>query len=139
MSPTGAGRNFRSAPKAKSTRCSTDGSRKRQIQRFQAFPSLLPVRWSKRVSAATSFYAAFRPLFCLAGRWLASIPLDHQEPDFIDQSNHSLAAAAEGPFLTTSAKPLKKGDIEPNGHTSSPIDRISASPLLFVTRPARSL
>jgi hypothetical protein len=27
------------------------------------FPKPLPTRWSRRVSAATSFYAAFRPLF----------------------------------------------------------------------------
>jgi hypothetical protein len=28
-------------------------------------------------------------------------PRDHSEPDFLDQLNHSLAAAAETPFLTT--------------------------------------
>ena len=85
------------------------------------------------------FMRPFAPCFASREDGQPVSPPDHQEPDFIDQSNHSLAAAAEGPFLTTLAKPLKKRDIERNGHTSSPIDRISASPLLFVTRPARSL
>src|ERR1039458_9166393 len=30
---------------------------------ISGFPKPSPIRWSKRVSAATSFYAAFRPLF----------------------------------------------------------------------------
>ncbi len=38
------------------------------------FPKPLPTRWFKRVSAATSFYAAFRPLFRPDRRWSASIP-----------------------------------------------------------------
>jgi hypothetical protein len=35
---------------------------------ISGFPKPSPTRWSKRVSAATSFYAAFRPLFRQVGR-----------------------------------------------------------------------
>jgi hypothetical protein len=31
-------------------------------------------------------------------------PTDHPEPEFPDQSNHSLAAAAENPFLITTSQ-----------------------------------
>ena len=37
-------------------------------------------RWFERLSAATSFYAAFRPLFRLDRRWSASIPSDTALP-----------------------------------------------------------
>jgi len=37
-------------------------------------PKPSPIRWSKRVSATTSFYAAFRPLFRQVGRWCTGIP-----------------------------------------------------------------
>jgi hypothetical protein len=37
----------------------------------------LATRWFKRLRAATSFFAGFRPLFRLGGRWSASIPSDH--------------------------------------------------------------
>src|ERR1039458_10691931 len=36
---------------------------------ISGFPKPSPIRWFKRVSAATSFYAAFRPLFRQVGRW----------------------------------------------------------------------
>ena len=49
---------------------------KGKTQRFQVSkPS--PIRWSERVSAATSFYAAFRPLFRQVGRWCTGIPFEH--------------------------------------------------------------
>jgi len=39
-------------------------------------------------------------------------PPDHQEPDFLDQSNHSLAAAAEEPFWAAGlARGLGKPEI----------------------------
>jgi hypothetical protein len=38
------------------------------------FPKPLPSRWFKRVSEATSFYVAFRPLFRQVGRWCTGIP-----------------------------------------------------------------
>ena len=38
------------------------------------FPKPSPIRWFERVSAATSFYAAFRPLFRQTGRWYTGIP-----------------------------------------------------------------
>ncbi len=41
---------------------------------ISGFSKPSPIRWFERVSAATSFYAAFRPLFRLGGRWSASIP-----------------------------------------------------------------
>jgi len=43
---------------------------------ISGFPKPLPTRWSKRVSAATSFYAAFRPLFLQVGRWCTGIPCE---------------------------------------------------------------
>src|ERR1022692_3938901 len=41
---------------------------------ISGFPKPSPIRWSERVSAATSFYAAFRPLFRQVGRWCTGIP-----------------------------------------------------------------
>src|ERR1035437_2915290 len=41
---------------------------------LSGFPKPLPTGWSKRVSAATSFYAAYRPLFRQVGRWCTGIP-----------------------------------------------------------------
>ena len=41
---------------------------------ISGFPKPLPTGWSKRVAAATSFYAAFRPLFRQVGRWCTGIP-----------------------------------------------------------------
>jgi len=38
------------------------------------FPKPSPIRWFERVSAATSFYADFRPLFRQIGRWCTGIP-----------------------------------------------------------------
>ena len=38
-------------------------------------------RWFERLSATTSFYAAFRPLFRLDRRWSASIPFDQDSFD----------------------------------------------------------
>jgi hypothetical protein len=35
---------------------------------ISGFPKPSPIRWFERVSAATSFYAAFRPLFRQIGR-----------------------------------------------------------------------
>jgi hypothetical protein len=37
------------------------------------FPKPSPIRWFEGVSAATSIYAAFRPLFQQVGRWCTSI------------------------------------------------------------------
>jgi hypothetical protein len=36
--------------------------------------------------------------------WSEGIPGDHRKPEFLGQSNHPFAAAAEEPFLTTVAK-----------------------------------
>src|ERR1017187_2231457 len=44
---------------------------------ISGFPKPSPIRWSERVSAATSFYAAFRPLFRQVGRWCTGIPFGH--------------------------------------------------------------
>jgi hypothetical protein len=41
---------------------------------------------------------AFRPLFCLAGRWLASIPPDHQEPDLSTSPITHLRLLRKAPF-----------------------------------------
>ena len=41
---------------------------------ISGFPKPSPIRWFERVSAATSFYAAFRPLFRQIGRWCTGIP-----------------------------------------------------------------
>jgi|SRR5580658_5028614 hypothetical protein len=43
-----------------------------------SFPKPLPTGWSKRVSAETSFYAAFRPPFRQVGRWCTGIPFEPQ-------------------------------------------------------------
>src|ERR1019366_2280814 len=44
---------------------------------ISSVPEPSPIRWSERVSAATSFYEAFRPLFRQIGRWCTGIPLGH--------------------------------------------------------------
>src|ERR1017187_3843140 len=44
---------------------------------ISGFPKPSPIMWFERVSAATSFYAAFRPLFRQIGRWRTGIPSDH--------------------------------------------------------------
>src|ERR1035437_2293236 len=41
---------------------------------ISGFPKPLPTHRLRRVQSAVSFYAAFRPLFRLGGRWSASIP-----------------------------------------------------------------
>jgi len=51
----------------------TDG-RRRANPAISGFPKPLPIRWSKRLRAAISIYATFRPMFRLGGRWSASIP-----------------------------------------------------------------
>jgi hypothetical protein len=45
---------------------------------ISGFPKPLPTGWSKRVSAATSFYADFRPLFQQVGRWCTGIGFEAQ-------------------------------------------------------------
>src|ERR1035441_3430285 len=50
---------------------------------ISGFPKPSPIRWFERVSAATSFYAAFRPLFQQIGRWCTGIPLGHPSSAFI--------------------------------------------------------
>jgi hypothetical protein len=47
------------------------------------------------------------------------------------------AVGKKGEGLTAGRSSRNRGDIETNGQTSSPIDLISASPLLFVTTPSR--
>lgn len=47
-----------------------------QVPTISSVPEPLPTGWSKRVSAATSFYAAFRPLFRQIGRWCTGIRFD---------------------------------------------------------------
>ncbi len=49
-----------------------------QIPRLSGFPKPLPTHRLRRVRSATSFYAAFRPLFRLDRRWPASIPFDQR-------------------------------------------------------------
>jgi len=41
---------------------------------ISSVPKPSPIGWFERVSAATSFYAAFRPLFRQVGRWCTGIP-----------------------------------------------------------------
>jgi len=43
---------------------------------ISGFPKPSPIRWFERVSAETSFYAAFRPLFRQVGRWCTGIPFE---------------------------------------------------------------
>jgi hypothetical protein len=43
--------------------------------------------------------------FCYSPSVVSKVyPRDHSEPDFLDQSNHSLAAAVAKPFWTTRVK-----------------------------------
>ena len=42
-------------------------------------PKPLHTQWFKRLHAATSIFATFRPLFRFGGRWPASIPSEAAE------------------------------------------------------------
>jgi hypothetical protein len=53
------------------------------------------------VSAATSFYAAFRPLFRLGRRWSTSIPGEPEKSEIPGQWSQSFAGALAEPFLTS--------------------------------------
>src|ERR1039457_6614828 len=74
---TNSGCNLSDRKKRRSTTNGhTDERSQGQIQRFQAFPNPCLRGGQKRVSAATSFYAAFRPLFRQVGRWCTGIPFE---------------------------------------------------------------
>ena len=71
----------------------TEWMQKRTNPAISGFPKPLPTRWFKRLRAATSICATFRPLFRLGGRWSASIGSETHSCEAIRSSASSLWTA----------------------------------------------